>query len=267
MLDFLNERFLFADDILKEIKRILLIGILFSIFFSFISPLQPEITVFLFLKICLVTILISVLSHVILHKTLVMLNWNLSWTIGKEVIKTVLYFVLIATGLYMALGATGLIEFALFNFFKFIGLTCLYGAIPALLRTMSIQNKRLAKQLRNLSNTLPKDLAQEINLKSPVKSDSFSCDLATLLYLKSDENYIIAVEKDRKTHIRLTMKSTMEQLEGLPFQRVHRSYLVNGQHVTKVGATYLLLSENIRIPISRQFRKEFVEKEISKFTV
>lgn len=261
MLDFISERFFYSGNLSKEIKRIVLIGIIFALFFSFVSPLQPGMTGILLLKIGLLTIIISILAHFVLHKVVIGLTWNVHWTIGREIIKSMTYFILIATGLYLILGLIEFVVLDMTNFFKFVGFTSVYGAIPAVLRTMSVQNKRLAKQLRDLSNIVPKDYSQKVELISPVKSDSFSCQLTDLVYFKSDENYLLAIEKERKTHIRLTMKSAMEQLEGFPFQRVHRSYLVNGQHVIKVRSNHLILEGNIKIPISRHFRKEFVEKE------
>lgn len=72
-----------------------------------------------------------------------------------------------------------------------------------------------------------------------------------------------------ETHVmRSTMKNLLEQLDDSLFKRVHRSTVVNMNHITQIfphtkGEYFLLLGEHDRVKVSRNYRevvKEFLEK-------
>jgi two-component system LytT family response regulator len=77
----------------------------------------------------------------------------------------------------------------------------------------------------------------------------------------------MCIHAEGETHImRSTMKSLLEQLDDSLFKRVHRSTIVNLKHIQQVfphtkGECFLLLGENDRIKVSRNYRdviKEFL---------
>ena len=56
-----------------------------------------------------------------------------------------------------------------------------------------------------------------------------------ILYAQSIKDYILLKTIDRSFIIHMTMRSLSELLPEGQFRRIHRSYLVNLTHVTKMG--------------------------------
>lgn len=66
---------------------------------------------------------------------------------------------------------------------------------------------------------------------------------------------------DKKTVISITAKLLLEKLarSGIPFQRVHREYVVNINHVRKIDDTSLVIGDQL-IPIGQAFKKELFNR-------
>jgi DNA-binding LytR/AlgR family response regulator len=80
-----------------------------------------------------------------------------------------------------------------------------------------------------------------------------------ILFLKSDHVYTeIFVDNGEKYIIRESLGEYSNQLNE-DFVRVHRSYIVNFQHITKVEANQLWINE-FEVPISKQHRNDILEK-------
>lgn len=74
-----------------------------------------------------------------------------------------------------------------------------------------------------------------------------------ILYLESDNVYVNVYTVDDKLLVRNTLQEYIA-LIGLPsFVRVHRSYVVNINHIQSIGAEYLIINKT-KIPISRSLR-------------
>ena len=80
-----------------------------------------------------------------------------------------------------------------------------------------------------------------------------------ILFLKSDHVYTeIFVDKGEKYIIRESLGEYANQLND-DFVRVHRSFIVNFQHITKVEVNQLWINE-FEVPISKQHRNDILEK-------
>jgi DNA-binding LytR/AlgR family response regulator len=80
-----------------------------------------------------------------------------------------------------------------------------------------------------------------------------------ILFLKSDHVYTeIFVKNGEKYIIRESLGEYSNQLNE-DFLRVHRSFIVNFQHITKVEANQLWINE-FDVPISKQHRNDILEK-------
>lgn len=80
-----------------------------------------------------------------------------------------------------------------------------------------------------------------------------------ILFLKSDHVYTeIFVKNGEKYIIRESLGEYANQLNE-DFLRVHRSFIVNFQHITKVEANQLWINE-FDVPISKQHRNDILEK-------
>jgi two-component system LytT family response regulator len=84
--------------------------------------------------------------------------------------------------------------------------------------------------------------------------------LKDIVHIEGDRNYsYIHLKNGTKKLVTKTLSDLEELLDSKGFYRCHRSYILNREHI--VGATGLsaLLSNTIRIPISRRKKKPFSE--------
>ena len=88
-----------------------------------------------------------------------------------------------------------------------------------------------------------------------------------LLYVQSDGNYLTFKEKSRKTLTRMTMTEAMESLPKQKFIRVHKSYLVNLNHVQKIEKHQVSVTDNLFVPIAANYHSELMEAVKSHWKV
>lgn len=105
--------------------------------------------------------------------------------------------------------------------------------------------------------------AQVANKKISVPCDGkiIFLDPNDISHCESDGNYC-TVFMDNKDRILLTQKLKFmeEKLVGLPFFRVHNSFLINLNKVREFhkGDEYVILINNIKIPVSRSKKASFL---------
>ena len=78
-----------------------------------------------------------------------------------------------------------------------------------------------------------------------------------ILYIKGEDNYACIYEQTRKTLSRITLSSLQEQLPANTFIRVHKSYIVSSNHISKLEKGDVFIA-GVRIPISRKGRDTLV---------
>jgi two-component system, LytTR family, response regulator len=83
--------------------------------------------------------------------------------------------------------------------------------------------------------------------------------LDDLLYIQSDGNYLTFREKTRKTLTRMTMTEAMESLPKNKFMRVHKSYLINLNHVLKVERHQISVTDDTFVPIAASYHGDLME--------
>jgi DNA-binding LytR/AlgR family response regulator len=65
---------------------------------------------------------------------------------------------------------------------------------------------------------------------------------------------------------RFTLKELMEELPGINFLQIHKSYLVNVAHIKEIRSSHVWLSTNKFLPVSRTFKPELVKYFTNKTT-
>jgi DNA-binding LytR/AlgR family response regulator len=81
-----------------------------------------------------------------------------------------------------------------------------------------------------------------------------------ILWLEADDYYCKVVTPDSEFLVTKTLKKFSEELMGRPeFMRVHRSYIVNLQHVEEIGELFLYIGKE-KIPVSRDMREELLAR-------
>ena len=87
-----------------------------------------------------------------------------------------------------------------------------------------------------------------------------------IIYVMADSNYItVFSEKDEKV-ISCTLKKCETILQGLPFLRIHKSYIVNLDHVKDISNGSVNLINGMTITIGRSYR-ERVKSEYQKYLI
>lgn len=83
-----------------------------------------------------------------------------------------------------------------------------------------------------------------------------------VLYVKSQENFLQIVTRERTYLPILSITKLEEQLKGDVFLRVHRSYLVHRSAISEVTKSELILTTGELIPIGDQYRAQFNRKHL-----
>lgn len=118
----------------------------------------------------------------------------------------------------------------------------------------------------NESKTEPQ--SHSVTIRAESEQDEVTFDLADLLYVQVDGNYVEFYLRNDQDQIvrhikRNTLKEVARQLQPFPNTiRVHRSYLVNLDHVTSVqgnaqGYRLTLTGTTSAIPVSRSYIPAF----------
>lgn len=80
-----------------------------------------------------------------------------------------------------------------------------------------------------------------------------------ILWLKAEGAYTQLATSEREFLLSTHLGALEEKLKGLPFVRVHRSYLVNVQHIEAIEEDQLLINKE-RIPVGKSFRDNFYRR-------
>ena len=129
------------------------------------------------------------------------------------------------------------------------------------------QQKSSASISEKLENSLEKILQsnvlsqKKINVTNDGKMIFLNPD--DIIYCESDGNYCtIHLENKEKIVLSQKLKFMEEKLAQLQFFRIHNSYLINLNKVKEFHKTdeYVVLSNQVKIPVSRQKKSTFLDK-------
>lgn len=82
--------------------------------------------------------------------------------------------------------------------------------------------------------------------------DLVRINIADLIYIRADDNYLSFVEKEKYTLSRMTMNEALSLLPAQLFCKVHKSYIVNLDSIEKISEHKIILrSKKEVIPVSR----------------
>ena len=96
------------------------------------------------------------------------------------------------------------------------------------------------------------------------QSDGFQkIDWKDILYVEGLENYVKMHFKDKQLIVHQTMNSIEESLPKDAFFRVHKSYLVNVNHIDSINGTRVFIDSH-ELPISRHRKDELLNTVVYK---
>lgn len=76
-----------------------------------------------------------------------------------------------------------------------------------------------------------------------------------IIYLKADSNYCDIYTIDKKIVTSYTLKKCEKILGGMPFLRVHRSYLINVNKISNLSGAYINLITKESVPIGKSYKE------------
>lgn len=119
---------------------------------------------------------------------------------------------------------------------------------------------RFLQALNKVSQLETNDRVQTITVKSGY--DYYKLAYADIIYIESESEYVFFHTPHNKIISLMSLKQLVKDLPKEQFSRVHRSYIVNINHVKALKGKQLLVGNN-SIPIGNQYYQEVKEKIFS----
>jgi two-component system LytT family response regulator len=155
--------------------------------------------------------------------------------------------------------------------FKFAALDYLLKPVDILELQAAVEKARIKKGNTGIEDKI-KILFEQLSQPQPQASQRIALPVGDAMQLfapddiircESDSNYTsIWLAGGKKLLLAKTLKEIEETLRGLSFFRVHQSHLVNMNHISKVvkgESSYLIMTDGITIPVSRNKKEAFME--------
>lgn len=117
-------------------------------------------------------------------------------------------------------------------------------------KQLHIEKKQAEEELKNVKQLVEEDY---IMLKNKTK-----VFLKELIYIKSDDHYLILVTQDKKHFVRGKLKDILKELPP-NFSQCHRSYLVNRNYINSIHGKFIKLKGELEMPLSRTYAIHFKE--------
>jgi len=117
-------------------------------------------------------------------------------------------------------------------------------------------------------NTGSKQLpATEIATKSSpemlfIKSgyEHLKIQVSDILYIQSESDYTEIFTSDKKYLTSNSLRHWLQTLDDRFFVQIHKSFIVNTAHITKVSGNRIYFGSDTHVPIGRAYKEGFVER-------
>ncbi len=93
-------------------------------------------------------------------------------------------------------------------------------------------------------------------LRADHKGKLLRLQMSNILYVKSAGNYVDIFLAGEKITAYLTLTELQEKLPVTAFCRIHRSVLINMQHVSAVEPGFVRMTDHVRLDIGKMYRDE-----------
>ncbi|WP_298902626.1 LytTR family DNA-binding domain-containing protein [uncultured Psychroserpens sp.] len=88
---------------------------------------------------------------------------------------------------------------------------------------------------------------------------TFKVNLDDILYLKAEIDYVHVITNKRNILILDSLNHWSERLKTYNFYRIHRSYIINHNHIEKIKGNQVFIN-NKPLPIGRTYKADFINK-------
>lgn len=257
-----------------RLKHAALFGLFVFIFLFVFRPFGLNTLSGILLLVCagfgMVTFAAMVILNVFLPRFFKKFYREENWTLGKEMIQTVLNIVLIGIFNFLFFSYFISQKFSWTAFFWFQFSAFAVGAIPVsiyLILKEKSSRTRYQQEAEELSGQIDKksikaEKYKAVTFNSYGSKENLTIEPDRLLYIQSSDNYLDIFYSDgqvKRSTIRNTLKTAQDKLNDYPvFMRCHRSYIVNLEKVIRItgnaqGYKLHLSGVEYPLPVSRQY--------------
>jgi len=211
----------------------------------------------------LITFIVLLFSQIGLTRLLPTFYNEDSWTVGKEIVHSLIVMGFITVGNFLFAFKIGIYPWSFLAFlFSFIFVVAI-GVFPIFFNVLlkyKASNKRFDKGL--LVSTIKKELLSEISLISENQNEELVLSSDKLQYIESADNYsnvhFTEGGQTKSQLLRGSLSYFEKQIKSSHIRRCHRSYIVNfdkAREITGNAQGYRVHLEGIekQIPVSRKF--------------
>ena len=111
----------------------------------------------------------------------------------------------------------------------------------------------------NTGNTKESTVVSDSHLFVKVKNRLTKVKFEEVRYLEANDIYSILVTDKNSFILSYSLKVLEEKLPDRRFMRVHRSYIVNTDHINAIEDNYILISDK-NIPIGKTYREDLMKR-------
>ena len=124
-------------------------------------------------------------------------------------------------------------------------------------RTLTFLRKPVnATELEGWLKVALKEMQKNISYGFPIDKGMSYVKLEDIYYFEAAGNYTYLYTKDGKLLVCENLKNCQDKMSGTPILRIHKSYLINMQNVKKWESEQVLLMNDARFSLGRQYKKE-----------
>lgn len=271
MLDSLNKKYPFNDNLKVNIRSISSVSLGIFLFLLFFQPFEiqnPDFNNRLIILAAFGAITLVLLSifRLIIPSIFITAFSEARWTILKEILIDLLFVIFNSVAFAFFARYVGRIPMTFPIVINIVIISITAAVVVVLTNQFYLLKKKVQKLEFNSEETGPNEpveVPQEIEFESENKTEYFTLFLEQLILIKSANNYIEVIYKNndgiKKKLIRNTMKTTEHLLSKYPeIIRCHRSCMVNKNYIKKVsrgsdGLVLNLFDYPQEIHVSRQY--------------
>jgi len=129
----------------------------------------------------------------------------------------------------------------------------------------AISKEELKKQIDNLLSQIQNksESSRTSKLSDRIfvryKDKMVKLQIDQILYVEADRNYSRIFCIDKEYMVTITLKNMESKLPDSSFFRIHRSYLVNLNHIDEVAETHLVIARKA-LPVSKSLRSALLKR-------
>jgi len=83
--------------------------------------------------------------------------------------------------------------------------------------------------------------------------------MTDIIYIKMDSHTATIITKSKEYWCRKTTAQILKELDDNLFVKCHKSYIINIRHVQSISKSWVLMSNSVKIPLSRDIAEEIYE--------